>query len=134
MKNVQQIQPNRGRVMVLAVALALIAALSYLLIQLGVLSVGNLKPSEQPATIVLMAAACYLLGGLLILAHRRWLWIVGAVINALVILFFVMAYIHRPSVMFSAGGLTTKFAQLLLEVCLLALIVTGWHHSRRQAD
>ena len=131
MKTVQKIQTNRVRVMWLAVGLALIAAFSYLMIQLGVLSVGDLKPSEQPPAIVFMAAACYLLGGLLILVRLRWLWIVGAVINALVILFFAMAYIHRPAVMFSAGGLVTKIAQLLLEVCLLVLITVGWHHTSR---
>jgi hypothetical protein len=27
--------------------------------------------------------------------------------------------------------LVTKIAQLLLEVCLLALMVTNWHPSRR---
>lgn len=129
MKFMQQIQANRVRLMWLAVGLALIAALSYLLIQLGVLAVGDLKPSEQPPVIVFMAAGCYVLGGLLILLRRRWLWIVGAIINALVILFFAMAYVHRPSVMFSAGGLTTKIAELLLEVCLLVLIAAGWRHA-----
>ena len=79
-----------------------------------------------------VAAGGYLLGGLLILVRRRWLWIVGAVINALVILLFVMAYLNRPAVMFSPGGLITKAAQLLLEVVLLALIITGWHRSGRQ--
>jgi len=81
---------------------------------------------------VYVAAGGYLLGGLLILVRRRWLWIVGAVINALVILLFVMAYLNRPAVMFSPGGLITKAAQLLLEVVLLALIITGWHRSGRQ--
>jgi hypothetical protein len=65
--------------------------------------------------------------------RRRWLWVVGAVINALVILFFIMAYQHRPAVMFSPGGIATKEAQLLLEVCLLVLIVSGWRRSRRIA-
>ncbi len=78
------------------------------------------------------AAGGYLLGGLLILVRRRWLCIVGAVLNALVILFFVMAYLSRPAVMFSSGGLATKAAQLLLEVCLLVLIMTGWRRSRSQ--
>lgn len=132
MKIVQHTQNNRVRVLWLSVALALVAALSYLMIQMGVLGVGDLKPSEQPSAIVYMAAGCYVLGGLLILLRRRWLWNVGAVINALVILFFAMAYIHRPSVMFSTGGLVTKITQLLLEVCLLVLIVAGWHHSRRR--
>jgi hypothetical protein len=130
---VQQTHTNLVRVMWLAVTLALIAALSYMMIQLGLLGVGDLQPTEGPPIIVYVAAGCYLLGGLLILVRRRWLWIIGAVINALVILFFVMAYLHRPVVMFSPGGLVTKAAQLLLEVSLLYLIMTGWHYSRRQA-
>jgi hypothetical protein len=133
MDTVELEQTKRMRVMWLAVALALIAAASYLLIQFGVIGVGDLQPTQQPAAIVFIAAAGYLLGGLLILVRRRWLWIVGAVINALVILFFITAYVNRPAVMFSAGGLTTKLAQLLLEGCLLALIFMGWHHSRRAA-
>ena len=130
----QKIQTNREPVMWLAVALALLAALSYLLIQFGILGVGDLQTAEGPAVIVYVAAGCYLLGGLLILLHRRWLWITGAVINAFVILFFVMAYANRPSVMFSPGGLVTKAAQLLLEVSLLYLIIAGWHHVRRLAS
>ena len=50
-------------------------------------------------------------------------------INALVILFFVMAYQNRPTVMFSPGGLATKAAQLLLEVSLLYLIITDWRRK-----
>jgi hypothetical protein len=135
MSTVQQATTKTTRVLVmwLAVGLAQFAAISYLLIQLDILGVGDLQPTARPAAIVYVAAGGYLLGGLLILVRRRWLWIVGAEINTLVILFFVMAYLHRPAVMFSPGGLATKAAQLLLEVCLLALIVTGWHRSRRQA-
>jgi hypothetical protein len=132
MNVVQQAYTNRVRVMWLAVVLALIAALSYMMIQLGMLGVGDLQPTEGPPAIVYVAAGSYLLGGLLILVRRRWLWIVGAVINALVILFFIMAYMHRPAVIFSPGGLATKAAQLLLEACLLYLIITVWHHSRRK--
>ena len=131
MGTVGQGQARRLPVMWLAVALALVAAVSYLLIQLGILGVGDLKTAEGPAAIVYVAAGSYLLGALLILVRRRWLWIIGAVINALVILFFVMMYLNRPAVMFSPGGLTTKIAQLLLEVCLLALILAGWLHSRQ---
>lgn len=130
MNSIQQTSKNRVRVMWLAVGLAIIAALSYMLIQLGILGVGDLRPTEEPSAIVFVAAGSYLLGGLLILARQRWLWIVGTVINALVILFFAMAYLNRPAVMFSPGGLTTKIAQLLLEASLLYLIVVGWHRSR----
>jgi hypothetical protein len=117
------------RVMWLAVALALFSALSYLLIQLSMLGVGDLQTAGALA-IPLVAAGCYLIGGLLILVRRRWLCIVGAVINAFVILIFFMAYLNRPLVMFSVGGLTTKVAQLLLEGCLLYLIITDGRNSK----
>jgi hypothetical protein len=120
-------------VMGLATALALFAALSYLLIQVGLFGVGDLQTSGAPA-IPLVAAACYLIGGLLIPVRRRWLWIVGAVINALVMVIFLMAYLNRPLVMFSAGGLASKIAQVLLEACLLYLIVTDWRRAHRQLD
>ncbi|MGZ3616203.1 MAG: hypothetical protein ACXWOL_04950 [Ktedonobacteraceae bacterium] len=119
------------RVMWIAVALALLAALSYLLIQLSMFGVGDLQTAEA-SVIPLVAAGCYLIGGLLILVRRRWLWIVGAVINAFVILIFFMAYLNRPLVMFSAGGLATKIAQLLLELCLLYLIITDWRSTHSQ--
>jgi hypothetical protein len=120
----------------LAVGLALLAACGYLLIRWAMLGVGDLPTSEQPATIVYVAAGSYLLGGLLILLRRRWLWMVGAVINALVMLFFFMAYLSRPAIMFSPGGLATKGAQLLLEVCLLYLILNAGRlgHGARTED
>jgi hypothetical protein len=73
-----------------------------------------------------------LIGGLLILLRRRWLWIIGAVINALVILFFVQLYQNRSVVLFSPGGLVSKAAQLLLEATLLYLIAASWLRARRQ--
>ncbi len=125
---------RRLPVLWLAVGLALLAACCYLLIQLGVLGVGDLPTSQQPATIVYVAAGSYLLGSLLILLRRRWLWITGAVINALVMVFFFMAYLGRPAVMFSPGGLATKGAQLLLEVCLLWLIVRAGRSTSSAAS
>lgn len=118
-------------VMWLAVALALIAALSYVLIDLHVLAVGDLGADEMPSGIVYAAAGSYFLGGLLILLRRRWLWIIGALINALVMLIFVSAYLQRPAVMFSPGGLASKAVQLLLEVGLITLIVSDWRRARR---
>jgi hypothetical protein len=130
MNAVQHTHTNTAtmRVMWLAVLLALFAALSYLLIQFSMLSVGDLQTAGAPA-IPLVAAGFYLIGGLMILVQRRWLWIVGAVINAFVILIFFMAYLNRPLVMFSAGGLATKIAQLLLEGCLLYLIIIDWRST-----
>jgi len=56
------------------------------------LRVGDLKATEGPPAIIYVAAGRYLFGGTLILLGRRWLWILGAIINALVISFFVSAY------------------------------------------
>lgn len=123
----------RVRVMWLAVGLALFTALAYFLMAANVLGVGDLQPEEGPPVIIYVAAGCYLLGGLLILLRRRWLWIFGAVMNGLVIVFFVNLYASRPAVLFSPGGLASKSAQLLLELCLVYLIFTGRAGSRRTA-
>lgn len=112
------------RMVHIAVALALIASLSYVLIANDLLPVGSLTGGEGPAGIVYTAAGCYLAGGLLILARRRWLLIIGAAINALVVLFFVRMYTDRLDVMFSPGGLVSKIAQILLETALVYLIIT----------
>ncbi len=114
-----------------AVALALLAALGYVLINAGMLAVGDVPREEGATAIAYVAAGCYLLGGLLISLRRRWLWIFGLVMNTLVLLFFFQMYQNRPVVIFSPGGLATKIAQLLLEVSLIYLIITDWRRSRR---
>lgn len=119
-----------GRALWLAVGIALLAALSYVLIGLEVLGVGDLSASERPAGIIFAAAGGYALGGLLILLHRRWLWVIGAVVNAMVISIFLMGYLDRPAVLFSAGGLVSKGVQIVLECALLYLIVTGARRAR----
>jgi hypothetical protein len=117
----------------LAVVLALITAIAYILIALGILGVGDLQVARDGGAIVYVAAGCYLLGGLLVLLRKRWLWIVGLVINSLVILFFFNLYQNRPAVILSPGGLVSKLVQLLLELTLIYLIITDWLHSRRAA-
>lgn len=112
----------------LAVGLALLTALFYILIAQGMLSIGDLTQAEGPDVIIYIAAVCYFAGGLLILAQRRWLWAVGAAINGLVVTFFLRLYQDRPSVLFSPGGLASKAAQILLEVALIYLIFI---YSRR---
>jgi len=131
MNAVQPTKPHQVRVMWLAVALAMIAALAYLMIAWNILGVGDLNMTDAPPAIVFVSAGCYFLGGLLILLRRRWLWIIGIVINALVMLFFFQMYQARPSVMFSPGGIATKAAQLLLEITLIYILMTEWGHSRR---
>ena len=114
------------RIMWTAVGLALLTALSYLLIQFNVLGVGDLQVDEKPVGIIYVAAGCYLLGGLLILLRNRWLLLFGAFINAMVILFFFNMYQNRPAVMFSPGGLVSKVAQILLEVALIYVLAVNW--------
>lgn len=115
---------TRSAVMWSDVALALAAAAAYLLISSSILGVGDLQTAEAPAAVTYVCAASYGVGGLLILLRWRWLWVAGAVVNAIVMLVFFSAYANRPAVMFSPGGLVTKAAQLLLEVGLLYLILT----------
>jgi hypothetical protein len=107
-----------------AVGLATLAALFYILMELNILGVGDLKAAEKPEGITYFAAGCYILGGLLILLRKRGLLIFGAVINAAVMFFFFSSYLNRPAVMFSPGGMVSKSAQILLEVVLLYLIFT----------
>jgi len=110
--------------------LALLVALVYFLMGAGVLQPGDLPADDAPAGIAYFAGVCYVVGGLLILARNRWLWVIGAVINGLVIMMFIAAYAARPAVLFSLPGLATKSAQILLEVGLIYLIVTHKQQKR----
>lgn len=107
----------------LAVLCAFLAAGGYGLLAAGVLGTGGFQPEPGSEGIVVAAAAGYALGGLLLPLRRRWLWIVGAVINALVMLMFFTAYAGDPSVLLSGGGLATKGVQLPLQAALLVLIL-----------
>jgi hypothetical protein len=129
MNTISSISKNHIRLLWMAVGLALFTALSYVLIALNLLGVGDLQMDEKPAGIIFVAAGCYLLGGLLILLRNRWLLLFGAFINAMVILFFFSMYQGRPAVMFSPGGLVSKITQILLEVALLYVIAVFWRKS-----
>lgn len=118
------------RMVWVAATLALIAALAYILMQFNILGVGDLQIGEKPAGIIYVAAGCYFLGGLLILLRNRWLLLLGAFINAMVVLFFFNLYQNRPAVMFSPGGLVSKVAQILLEFALLYVIAVNWKKSK----
>jgi hypothetical protein len=120
---------NNTRVIWIAVTLAVITALSYLLMQFNILGVGDLQVDEKPAGIIYVAAGCYLLGGLLILLRNRWLMLFGVFMNTMVLFFFSM-YQNRPTVIFSHGGLVSKTAQILLEFALFYVIVVNWKKSK----
>jgi len=124
------LRTNSSRFTWLAVGLALFTALTYVLIALNILGVGNPQVAGDGGAIIYVAAGCYLFGGLLILLRNRWLLLFGAFINFMVILFFFSMYQSRPEVMFSPGGLISKLAQILLEVMLLFVLVTNWKRLR----
>ena len=117
---------NSSRFTWLAVGLALFTALTYLLIASNVLGVGDPQAGRDGGFIVYVAAGCYLVGGLLILLRKRWLLLFGALINAMVILFFFSMYQARPEVIFSPGGFVSKLAEILLEISLLIVLITHW--------
>lgn len=124
------VQTNNIRITLVAVALALLTALTYILIAQSVLGVGNPKVAKDGGAIIYVAAGCYLLGGLLILLRNRWLLFFGAFINTMVILFFFSMYQSRPEVMLSPGGLVSKGAQILLEVALVYVIAVNWKKAK----
>jgi hypothetical protein len=118
-------------IMVGCMMLALIAAVFYLLVGAGIITLpplGIKLPSmiikSGPQTIAYGAGGCYILGGLLILAEKRWLWIVGLVINTLVIAIHFMIYRNNLTVMLSLPSLATKVPQIILDIGLVYLIAT----------
>jgi hypothetical protein len=119
---------TRESLIAVAAWLAMLVAVGYTLLGMRVLSAGA---AEGPPWIAYVAAACYALGGLLILAQRRWLWILGATINALVMLTFVQAYQSQPQVLLSSGAAFTKTLQLALEALLLYLVLADWLETPR---
>jgi hypothetical protein len=129
MNTIQRSNRNNVRVMWAAATLAMLTAIAYLLIGFDILGVGDLQTGGKPPAIIYVAAGCYFLGGLLILARKRGLLIFGATINVLVVLFFFKMYQDRPSVMFSPGGIISKVTQILLEVALIYVIVVNWRKS-----
>jgi hypothetical protein len=102
---------------------AILAALFYILTGAGTIQPGDLDTEDAPQVIAILAGAGYFIGGLLILARKRWLWITGAIINALVMAMFFSAYSSRPDVLLSIPGLGTKVPEVLLEIGLIYLIV-----------
>jgi len=114
-------------IMLFCLVLALISALAYVLLIVGVFKVGDMMPDEGVPVYFYIVPAGYVIGGLLILLKKRWLWIIGAVVNAIPIVVFYAAYAGRPDIMLSAAGLITKIAQVLLEIGLIYLIVMFKH-------
>lgn len=106
-----------------AFGLALIAALVYFLTGLYILQPGPLLHENAPPGFYFIAGAGYIIGAFLILLRKSWLWIIGAIINALVIVIHFAIHFANPAILLSIPGLATKAAQILLEIGLIYLIV-----------
>ena len=102
-----------------ALALSLIAASVYFIIASPARPAGYKSP---PTPVLIVAGLAYLIGGLLILLGDRRLLIFGAIVNLLVMAAFaVAARIGHATV--DRLSLTSKVAQVVLELLLLWLIV-----------
>ena len=100
-------------------ALSLIAASVYFIIA------SPARPADYkspPIPVLVVAGLAYLIGGLLILLGDRRLIIFGAIVNVLVMAAFAMAA-RMGHATVDRLSLTSKVAQVVLEVLLLWLIV-----------
>jgi hypothetical protein len=111
-------------IMIGCMVLAFIAAIFYVLLAAGIITAPSLASKDWQRILIYVAGGCYILGGLLILAKKRWLWIIGLVMNTLVITMFFIMHSNNPAVILSLPGLGTKIPQIILEVGLVYLIAT----------
>jgi hypothetical protein len=115
---------NRRIIRYGAAALSAVIAAIYYLIGLGVLHVVEPRPGEPSLLFFgLPAGSAFLLGSLLlVLFDRRALWILGALLQVLVVLgYFAVAASRTPS--FEAWGITLRLIQIPLFVALVYLVV-----------
>ena len=100
-------------------ALSLIAASVYFIIA------SPARPADYkspPTPVLVVAGLAYLIGGMLILLDDRRLLIFGAIVNVLVMAAFAVAA-RMGHATVDRLSLTSKVAQVMLEVLLLWLIV-----------
>jgi hypothetical protein len=102
-------------------AMAMVAALTYVLLGAGVLTAGNLGADAMPSFYYIIPAA-YAIMGILVLSRWRWIKILSAVVIVLTIGVFYAKYASQPDVMWSAPGLITKIAQVIMLAGLIYLI------------
>ena len=99
----------------IATALAILTAIAYFAIGLGMVPEDFKSP---PAPVMVVAGLAYLIGGGLIQVARRRLMLAGAVANALVLLLFVVsAFMGNATI--DALSLSGKAAQVVLGVLLV---------------
>lgn len=113
----------------IATALAIVVAMVYLAIGLGMVAEDFKSP---PAPVMLLAGLGYLVGGGLILLADRRLLLAGAVVNVLILLLFVLSALLGNATL-DLLSLSGKAAQVVLGVLLLWFVRqlgTGWKVPR----
>ena len=107
-----------------AVGLSGIIAFLYLLIGVNAVSVGEIAPEEQRA-FGLPAAAVFAGGATVgLFWDERWLWVVGAVgLAVIIVLYFSLASQREPR--FELWGILIRVAQVPLLASLVHLAITG---------
>ena len=109
-----------------ATALALLVALGYLAIGIGVVSEDFEAP---PAPVMVFAGLAYIVGGLLILRADRRLLVAGAVANTLVLLLFLAAALRGNSTI-DLLSVSAKAAQVALGLLLVWFTTRAYAGSK----
>lgn len=117
---------HRLTVRYLAAAASLVTAAIYLLIGFGVLEVVDETAAAEGTSLFefgLMAGGAYVLGAMLLaLFDRRWLWVLGAILQVGVIVMYVVVSQQRTPP-FELWGVTIKVLQFVLLGALVYLSV-----------
>lgn len=110
--------------------LALVAALGYFLMGAGIIQAGDpvlndasSSDTTAPWGFDWIAGGFYVIAGLALLLKKRWVPVTLAVINIIPIAGFYFMWADRPDVLWSAPGLITKVAQILLELGLVFYLI-----------
>jgi predicted secreted protein len=98
-----------------AVMAAVVSALYFLI---GFQIVAVIEPPEDQAAFALPAGIAFALGALVTLAvDKRWVWIAGGIVQALIILmYFALSSQREPA--FEGWGISIRVAQMLLLAAL----------------
>ncbi len=103
--------------------LAFIASIGYFLMGAGVIHAADLTQKDAPPPFAWIAGAFYLAAGLLLFVKKHWIPVALVIINVFPILIFYVMWRSRSDVMFSAPGLITKIAQIMLEIGLIFVLL-----------
>ena len=103
-------------------AMAMAAALGYILMNAGIIHPGNLQ-SDIELPIGYILGLVYLVMGVLLLSRWRWIRIAEIIVVLITIIGFYAMYADQPDVMWSTPGLITKIAQVLMLAGLVYLLL-----------